>query len=137
MGNFGGAVDVDGDLIAFVIKAVSSGTLKIGTSAETATDWVAGSNDIVDATHQAYWTPDFNINDVNANGPLNAFTAVAKDSSGLVSSGPPVQATVSVTAASSLINIVQSGVNTTVTEGGTGDFYFVSLMSAPTADVNH
>ncbi len=88
----GDEADVDGTVDAFVIKAVSSGTLKIGASAATATPWAAGSNDIIDATNNAYWTP---AND--ANGTLNAFTAVARDNSG-AESGTAVQAQVTVTA---------------------------------------
>ena len=88
----GNAVDVDGTVSAFVVKALSSGTLKIGLSAATATTWNASSNNTVDAIHQAYWTPA-----ANANGTLNAFTAVAKDAAGLESS-MEVQATVTVTA---------------------------------------
>ena len=130
VGDNGDVVDVDGDLSAFVIKAVSTGTLKIGTSAGTATLWTAGNNDIVDATHQAYWIPD-----ANASGSLNAFTVLAKDSNGFISLTPPVQATVAVTAASSLIDIQQTGGNTSVTEGLGSDSYTLALMSAPTADV--
>ena len=58
----GNEKDVDGTVTAFVVKAVSSGTLKIGTSALTATVWEASSNDIVDAIHLAYWTPAANAN---------------------------------------------------------------------------
>ena len=86
----GNEADVDGTVDAFVIKAVSTGTLLIGTSAGTATAWNGSTNNTVDATHQAYWTPT-----ANTNGVLNAFTAVAKDNSGL-ESATPVQATVSV-----------------------------------------
>ena len=84
--------DVDGTVDAFVIKAVSTGSLLIGTSAGTATAWAAGTNDTVDATHNAYWTAA-----ANANGTLNAFTAVAKDNSGAVSA-TAIQAQMSVTA---------------------------------------
>ena len=84
------ATDTDGTIAAFVIKAVSTGTLRIGTSAITATTWNASSNNTVDATHQAYWTPA-----THANGTLNAFTAVAKDNGGLESASS-IQATVSV-----------------------------------------
>ena len=85
-------VDVDGIVDSFVIKAVNSGALKIGTSAETATAWAAGTNDLVDANHHAYWTPA-----ANANGTLNAFTVVAKDNGG-AESATAIQATVAVTA---------------------------------------
>src|SRR5439155_1275359 len=88
----GNEADVDGTVDAFVVKAVSSGTVLIGTSAGTATVWAAGTNDTVDATHQAYWTGP-----LNANGTLNAFTVVAKDNGGLQSASP-VQVQASVTA---------------------------------------
>lgn len=89
----GNEADVDGTVDAFVVKAVSSGTLLIGTSAGTATAWVAGTNDTVDATRQAYWTGAS-----NANGTLNAFTVVAKDNGGLESTTGVVQVQVNVTA---------------------------------------
>jgi hypothetical protein len=76
----GDEADVDGTVGAFVIKSVSSGTLRIGTSAIDAQAWSAGTNDTVDAQHQAYW-----IGAQNAYGLLNAFTAVAKDNLGLES----------------------------------------------------
>jgi uncharacterized delta-60 repeat protein len=86
------AADVDGTVASYVVKAVSRGTLLIGTSAGSATAWVAGTNDLIDATHFAYWTPA-----ANANGSLNGFTVVAKDNVGLESSSS-VQAMVSVAA---------------------------------------
>ncbi len=87
----GDEADVDGTVDAFVVKAVSTGTLTIGASAGTATLWVAGTNDTIDATNKAYWAPA-----TNANGTLNAFTAVAKDDDGAESAAPvQVQVTVS------------------------------------------
>ena len=65
---------------AFVIKAVTSGTLLLGTSSGSASDWVPGSNDVITGTINAYWTPAANVN-----GALNAFTVVARDNTGLVS----------------------------------------------------
>jgi subtilisin family serine protease/Ca2+-binding RTX toxin-like protein len=88
---WGNEADVDGTVNAFAIKAVTTGTLKIGTSAATATAWSL-TNNVVDATHQAYWTPA-----ANANGVLNAFTVVAKDNAGL-ESAVAIQAGVNVTA---------------------------------------
>ncbi|PXW94007.1 uncharacterized protein DUF4347 [Sphaerotilus hippei] len=82
----------DGTVDAFVIKAVSSGTLLLGTSLATATAWIPSTNDAVTSTVHAYWTPA-----ANANGTLNAFTVVARDNAG-TSSATPVQVTVSVTA---------------------------------------
>jgi len=84
--------DVDGTVTAFVIKSVSSGTLKFGASPGTAKPWNAATNNTLDATHQAYWTPSS-----NANGVLNAFTAVAVDNGGL-KSATAIQATVAVKA---------------------------------------
>ena len=85
--------DGDGSVTAFVVKAVSSGTLKIGADAASASAWVAGSNDVVDATHQAFWTP---ATDANGSG-LHAFTVVARDDHGTVSA-TPVQVKVDVAA---------------------------------------
>jgi len=91
--NQGNEADVDGTVTAFVVKAVSTGTLKIGTSAATATAWTKGTNELVDdATHKAYWTPA-----ADANGSLNAFTAVAKDNKG-AESATGIQAKVTITA---------------------------------------
>ena len=87
----GNEADNDGTVNGFVIKGVSSGTLLIGSSLATATAWNASSNNSIDASHLAFWTPA-----TNANGTLNAFTVVAKDNEGL-ESALPVQATVSVT----------------------------------------
>lgn len=88
----GNEADVDGNVSAFVIKTVNSGSLKIGVSAEAATPWDAVINNSVDATRNAYWTPA-----ANANGTLNAFTATAKDNGGLESPSA-IQTTVSVNA---------------------------------------
>ncbi|MFM6356816.1 MAG: hypothetical protein ACKPH7_10650, partial [Planktothrix sp.] len=73
----GNEADNGGTVDAFVVKAVSSGTLKIGSDAASATAWVAGSNDTIDATKKAYWTPDANVN-----GTVNALQVVAKDNDG-------------------------------------------------------
>ncbi|OMG63056.1 hypothetical protein AUR61_014865 [Stutzerimonas balearica] len=83
---------VTGTVDAFVVTSVTSGTLKIGSDAASATAWNPGTNDVIDATKKAYWTPAG-----NANGTLNAFKVVARDSDGLKSASP-VQAQVAVTA---------------------------------------
>ncbi|MEK6831321.1 MAG: hypothetical protein AABY17_01010, partial [Thermoproteota archaeon] len=90
----GNEADVDGTVDAFVVQAVSSGTLKIGTSAGSAGAYAAGTNDIISSTLHAYWTPA-----TNASGTLNAFTVKAKDNSGALSA-TAIQAQVSVTAVS-------------------------------------
>jgi Ca2+-binding RTX toxin-like protein len=125
----GDETDTDGTVDAFVVKAVSSGTLKIGLSAATATAWDAAANNTVDATHQAYWTPD-----TNANGTLNAFTVVAKDNGGL-ESATPVQATVGITTTPIL---TLSPTFPSVIEGNTGTKVVtmtVTLSAAATSAV--
>ena len=86
----GDEADVDGTVDAFVIKSVTSGSLAIGADAASATAYDAGTNNTVDDTHQAFWTPA-----ALQNGTLDAFTAVAQDNSGAESS-TAMQATVSV-----------------------------------------
>ncbi|ACD91184.1 Hemolysin-type calcium-binding region [Chlorobium limicola DSM 245] len=84
--------DADGTVDAFVIKSVTTGILKIGADAASATAYDATTNNTVDATHHAYWTPES-----NANGTLEAFEAVAKDNEG-AESVPAVPVSVSVNA---------------------------------------
>ena len=86
----GNEADVDGTVDGYVVQAVTTGTLLIGASAATATAFVAGSNDTIDATNKAFWTPA-----EDANGTLDAFTAVAQDDTGAVSA-TPIQAQVTV-----------------------------------------
>ncbi|WP_262963737.1 FG-GAP-like repeat-containing protein [Methylobacter psychrophilus] len=85
------AADSDGTVTAFAVQAITSGTLKIGTSELNAADWNANNNYIIDASQFAYWTPN-----TNANGTLNAFTVKAVDNMGLQST-TAIQATVDVT----------------------------------------
>ncbi len=84
------ATDSNGTVTAFVISAITTGTLKIGTTATTATNFDATTNNTIDANLFAFWTPP-----ANSNGALSAFTAVAIDNGGAVST-TPVQATVTV-----------------------------------------
>jgi VCBS repeat-containing protein len=77
----GNEADADGTVTAFVVHSVSSGVLRIGASAATATPFAAGTNDTIDATHNAYWTPA-----VDALGPnKGAFTVKARDDGGALS----------------------------------------------------
>lgn len=108
----GDEADSDGTVDGFIIKAVSTGTLKIGADANSATAWATSTNDTVDATNNAYWTPD-----TDANGTLNAFTAVAVDDAAGESS-PPVQAQVDVTAVNDPPAIA-TNTGSTLSEGGT------------------
>ena len=78
------ASDSDGQVTAFVVQGVSSGSLKLGTTADLATPWAPGTNDGILSGINAYWTPA-----ANANGDgLAAFTVVARDNDGAVSSTP-------------------------------------------------
>lgn len=116
--------DVDGSVTGFVVKAVSSGTLKIGASSATATAWAAGTNDTLDATHKAFWTPAS-----DANGNLNAFTVVAEDDSGAESSSA-VQVVVAVTAVNDVPTLTAISNITGGTEDTEQTISFSDLTSA-------
>ncbi|WP_203250037.1 Ig-like domain-containing protein, partial [Cysteiniphilum marinum] len=89
----GDEADIDGTIDGFVVQALTSGTLKIGITQATATAFAAGTNDTIDATNKAYWTPAPNVN----GDTIAAFTVKAQDNEGLLSS-TAVQATVDVVA---------------------------------------
>ena len=110
----GDEADSDGTVVAFVIQAVTSGLLLIGTSPGTATPFAAGTNDTIDATNNAYWTPA-----LDANGSLGAFTVVAKDDANELSA-TPVQVDVSVTAVNDEPTLTATGANPTFAEGAAG-----------------
>ncbi|MCW8962475.1 MAG: hypothetical protein OQL16_01670, partial [Gammaproteobacteria bacterium] len=113
----GDEADVDGTVDGFVIKALSSGTLKIGSTAGTAVAFVAGVTDTVDGTNNAYWTPS--LNDTGA--AINAFTAVALDNNGAESSIAR-QAQIDVVA----VNDAPSGANNTVSLDEDSNYVFVA-----------
>jgi acid phosphatase family membrane protein YuiD len=123
----GDAADIDGTVNAFVIKAVSTGTMKIGTTAGVATAWNASSNATIDATKKAYWTPVSNLS-----GILNAFTAVAKDNGGL-ESATAVQVVVSVVLVNDATVITTSG-SLSYTEAGASAAIQPSLILADVDD---
>jgi len=106
------ANDTDGEVVAFVVKTVSSGILKIGTDVTSATSWAATTNDTIDETHKAYWAPDSNGSDINA------FTVVAKDNGGAESASavqvkadvtPPTIFHAEVNTSSSTFTVVDDG----------------------------
>ncbi len=117
------ATDVNGTVTAFVVQAVSSGSLLIGATLATATAWAAGSNDVVDSSHIAYWKPA-----ANANGTLAAFTAVAKDSENM-QSATAVSAQIKVTA----VNDAPTG---NVSIAGTASQGFTLTASNTLADAD-
>jgi hypothetical protein len=79
--------DNGGSVEGFVVKALSSGTLKLGTTEQTAPSWAAGSNDRITPALNAYWTPDANANGTGANA-VSAFTVTALDNSNAESTTP-------------------------------------------------
>ena len=119
--------DIDSTVNAFVIKAVTTGSLRIGTSEATATPWNASTNKVVTSGRNAYWTPD-----ANANGPQAAFTAVARDDGGL-ESATPVQAVVTVNA----VNDVPTLSSVAIISGAAGsdpfEISYASLAAAANA----
>jgi len=86
----GNEADSNGTVDGFVVQAVSTGSLKIGTSTSNATAFALGNNTI-DATHHAYWTPANNATGAN----VNAFTVKAQDNTSALSA-TAIQTTVSV-----------------------------------------
>ncbi|AOS83392.1 hypothetical protein BIU88_04080 [Chlorobaculum limnaeum] len=73
----GDEADVDGAVEGFVVKGVTSGTLKIGISAESAQAWSFSANNTIDAAHHAYW-----LSGSNSYGNIEAFSVVAVDDGG-------------------------------------------------------
>lgn len=106
--------DGDGTVDSFVVESVTSGTLKIGADAATATAWVTGSNDTIGGANKAYWTPD-----ANANGTLDAFAVVALDDDD-AESAAAVSAQVSVTP----VNDAPAGADHTVIAAKNDDYVF-------------
>ena len=88
----GNDADTDGTVTGFVVKTVTSGTLTIGGQA-----WNASTNNTIDATHSASWTPAANANSTLAGAALEAFKVVALDDQG-TESATPVAVSVTVAA---------------------------------------
>lgn len=86
----GNEADGDGTVDAFVVQAVSTGTLKIGPDAETAKAFAAETNDTIDSNNKAYWTSA-----EGATSTVNAFTVKAKDNDDWLSASA-VQVTVTI-----------------------------------------
>ncbi|WP_170147982.1 beta strand repeat-containing protein, partial [Marinoscillum furvescens] len=78
------ASDVDGTVDAFEATLINSGSLKIGSSAGTATT-ATTFNKTIDNTNNAYWTPA-----TSASGNLPAFTVKAQDDLGVLSTASAV-----------------------------------------------
>jgi hypothetical protein len=77
-----GNASVDSELTSvFIVDSVSSGSLSIGATQETATPWNASTNKTIDPSNNAYWTPV-----PGSAGLWNAFNVVVQDSLGTLSS---------------------------------------------------
>jgi len=131
----GDEADADGTVVSFVVKTVSTGTLKIGTSAGTATAFDVATNHTIDATNNAYWTPATNSDETQ-----NAFTTVAKDNDG-GESATPIQAQVFITIDDNVTppGSEQLSYATTATLGGNPVIYALTIIptddNPPTAPV--
>lgn len=113
--------DESGTTTKFVVKAVNSGTLKIGTDAASASLWDATNNATIDSTYKAFWTPD-----ANANGnSVSAFTVVAADADG-GQSATPAAVTVNLAA----VNDAPVINSTAVTSATQGSAYSYTLSAS-------
>ncbi len=75
-----GNEDVGNTPYVFIVNAVSSGSLSIGTTQVNATLWNASTNKTIAEGTNAYWTPP------GGGGLANAFSVVVQDSFGTLSS---------------------------------------------------
>ncbi|SIQ87862.1 DUF4347 domain-containing protein [Marinobacterium stanieri] len=123
----GDEADSDGSVEAFTVTAVTSGTLKIGADEASATAWDGTTNAVIDATHNAYWTPA-----ANSNGELNAFSVVATDNQG-TDSLSPVQLVVDVSAVNDDPSIVSLPTDITVIEDTSSD---LNLSAVTFSDID-
>lgn len=123
----GNEADIDSTVNAFVIKAVTTGSLRIGMSESTATAWNASTNATVTSSLNAYWTPN-----ANANGPQSAFTAVARDN-GDLESATPVQAVVTVNPGNDAPSLTSIAIISGATGSDPFEIAYTSLASAANA----
>jgi Ca2+-binding RTX toxin-like protein len=120
----GDEADVDGAVEGFVVKGVTSGTLKIGISAESAQAWSFSANNTIDAAHHAYW-----LSGSNSYGNIEAFSVVAVDDGG-AESLTAIEVGVEVNPVSDLPEIFIPAISYSAkVDYATGD-YPVSLTSA-------
>ena len=62
----------------FSVEGLTSGSLRLGTDAQSATPWDAATNALIDTNHKAFWTPA--PSDVG--GFIDAFSVVAVNEAG-------------------------------------------------------
>lgn len=108
------AQDIDSVVTSMVIESVADNltqSLRVGTNNVDATEFLAGSNDTVDAANSIYWTPAQDYNGI----ATDVLTLRAVDDAGLSSVN-----TVAISAEVLAVNDAPSAVNNTlVVEGGT------------------
>jgi alpha-tubulin suppressor-like RCC1 family protein len=120
----GDEADIDSAVTGFVVKEVTSGSLKIGTSEGSATPWNASTNKVITASLIGYWTPDPNVN-----GPQSALKVVARDD-GPLESATPVQAVVSVSPSTDVPTLTTVDIISGQTEGEPMEVSYTSIAAA-------
>lgn len=120
----GDQADIDSAVTGFVVKDVTTGTLKIGTSEAVATPWNASTNKVITASLNGYWTPA-----LNANGTQSALKVVARDD-GPLESATPVQAVVSVSPVIDAPTLTAIDIISGQTEGAPIEISFTSIAAA-------
>ena len=116
--------DIDSAVTGFVVKEVTTGSLKIGTSEGSATPWNASTNKVITASFIGYWTPDPNVN-----GPQSALKVVARDD-GPLESATPVQAVVSVSPSTDAPTLTTVDIISGQTEGEPMEISYTSIAAA-------
>ncbi len=110
--------EIDRTVVAFVVRRVATGTLKIGTSPSTAAPYAAGTNDRIDARHHAYWEPP-----ATASGTVTGFYVATSDDMEMESIGTiPVR--IRVTQISDLSRITPVADQVVPQNGRTGPLLF-------------
>ena len=79
--HYGNEYDVDGRVVAFIVKEITSGTLNLGTSLAESIPFDINTNNTISSNIKAYWTPALDVY-----GTKNAFSVIVKDNDGLISS---------------------------------------------------
>ena len=125
----GDEVDTDGTVVSFIVQAVSTGTLNIGTSSSTATAYASGTNDTIDSSNNAYWTPA-----ASEIGALNAFTVIVKDDGDALSS-TAVQAIVTVIAAPTYPNLSGASETFDFPDNGASNYWVQIGSNAGRSDI--
>ena len=120
----GDEADIDSAVTGFVVKEVTTGSLKIGATEGTATPWDASTNKVITASFIGYWTPDPNVN-----GPQSALKLVARDD-GPLESATPVQMVVAVSSVTDAPTLSTIDIISGQTEGEPMEITYTSIAAA-------